>query len=817
MRISVCRPCYPDRTRGLVQLLVPVLGALMVTGIFSGPARAVEPIFEPVLPARRTTVLLEHRSKVLRGLDGGGIIVWDREDPLASERWTSGENLSGNRITDMTWTGQHVWIATMGAGLTRVTHLDSVPEFRQYSSNLGSLDVTAVTGTVIGEGERVFYGMDGDGLGQINSGLSGNIYTSEQDGLISNDVSTLQMFRDELFVGTPVGISRFANNVFTDQNTGLANLVINDLTLDADGNLLAANNTGIHQWDPDEQTWLLLGDIGSRVVDLASSAGKVYALGLNVWGVGVLSEYDGTTWSPIVLPYPECTAIDAGEEFWIGGPVENVTPGGKLTYNYLGRRLAGDDFDTSVDTSTQVGNCNGVGFGADGTAWMGDRDGFQISRYDPEDNSHLFIFERPHAANDTLNLFPGLGPVLSIVGAPDGTVYAGQYAGGGVMKFNPATWTTDLMDPTNSGLQGRSIVNLVVHPDGPLIVVHDKWDTQRVEVLVDPDNWSSAASWVVPPMDQGLGSGPSVWDALVEKRDIIWFAVEERGLVRWDINGPDAGPNDPLTWFDQSDDVWYDPVTFFPGTPLKPGETRGLALGRDGSLWAGGNGLVQFTYEIVSRASIATTVRLDFQEKIDASTNGLVNGNVKDIAVDVNGDIWVATSTGLNRVSPRGEDALISAWIDLPNYLANPTYGVLYSPNVIASLPGNTYAKITSAHDGRRMLLSSDQGTTLITVGPGLDSEVGDDPLAGVYCYPNPWTPGGTEGQLKLGGLPVATVRVDIYNVEGQLVFTDISVAEDSGFWEGDNVKGRHVASGMYVVKVATGGLTTTRILAVVR
>jgi len=805
MRLSVCR---------LFQMLVP----LMITGLLASPSRAIETTFEQVLPAIETTALLEHRSKVLRGLNGGGIIVWDREDPSVSERWTSGSDLSGNHIMDMAWTGQHVWIATLGAGLTRVTDLDTSPEFRQYTNSIGDLDITAVTGTVIGGGERVFYGMNGQGLGQINSGLPGNIF-NESHGLISNDIVAIQMFRNDLFVGTPVGISRFANNVFTDQNAGLSNLMITDLTLDGDGNLLAANTTDVFRWDPDAETWISLGLSGALMVDIASSAGKVYALGRTFSGDPTLNEYDGATWSPIVLPYPECSAIDAGEEFWIGGPTEWVTPGGKLTHNYLGRRLIGDEFDTSVNNATQVANCEGVAFGADDTAWMGDGFGFQISRYDPEDNSYLYIFERPHAANDTLNLFPGLGPVLSIVGSPNGTVFAGQYAGGGVLKFNPATWTTDLMDPDNSGLQGRSIVNLVLHPDGPLIVVHDQYDTQRVEVLVDPENWTGTANWVLPPMDQGLGSGPSVWDALVERRDIIWFAVEDGGLIRWDINGPGAGPDDPLTWFDQSDDVWYDPVTYFPGTVLDPGKTVGLALGSDGTLWAGGNGLVQFSYEIVEGTTIRPTVLQKIQEKISAHTNGLVNGNVKDIAVDDNGDVWVATRTGLNRVSQEGDETVITAWIDLPNYLANPNYGVLYSPNVIAPLPGNTYAKIVPSHSGRQMLLSADQGTTLINLGEEAepDTSVVDYSLESVYCYPNPWTPGEPNSQLMIGGLTFPTVRVDIYNVEGQLVFTEESVADETGFWEGRNKVGKPVTSGMYVLKIATGGHVTTRILALVR
>jgi len=58
---------------------------------------------------------------------------------------------------------------------------------------------------------------------------------------------------------------------------------------------------------------------------------------------------------------------------------------------------------------------------------------------------------------------------------------------------------------------------------------------------------------------------------------------------------------------------------------------------------------------------------------------------------------------------------------------------------------------------------------------------------------------------------------VEIYNVEGQLVFSHNSVAVNTGFWEGDNIRGNPVSSGMYVLRITTGGLTTTRILAVVR
>jgi streptogramin lyase len=491
--------------------------------------------------------------------------------------------------------------------------------------------------------------------------------------------------------------------------------------------------------------------------------------------------------------------------------VDFRTVGGTLTQNYLGRHLAGNEYETVLTIAAQAGNTEGVAFGADGTVWLGDRSGFHATGYDPGDQSFLEIYETPHGENDTLNVFPGRGNMLSIAGAPDGTVYISQYAGGGVIKYNAATTGhTDLMEPGNSGLQGRSIINLAVHPDGPLMVMHDWVDAQKVEILVDPDNWSSPTSWYLPPMAEGLGLGPSVWDALVERPDIIWFAVEDAGLVCWDINGP-------LTWFDETDDVWYDPIGFFPGTTLDPGKVLGLAMGRDGSIWAGGNGLVQFTYEIVGSTTLSLDVHQDFIEKSPATPEGLVNGNVKDVGVDKNGDVWVATRTGLNRLSPQGDEYLISAWIDLGNYLGNPNYQLIYSPNVIAPLPGITYGRMAVSSDGRQLALSADQGSTLITVGSGTGTESGSEPLASVFCYPNPWTPGVDADLLSLGGLPTETAAVSVYNLEGQLVYVDNLVADQTGFWDGTNSKGSKVATGLYYLTIAIEGTITTRTVAVVR
>ena len=201
------------------------------------PARSQSVDLQPLLLQHDVTAIIEIGGRVFAGLDGGGLAVAPVADLEAVEVWTAGADLSGNNITDLSWSGSHLWVATDGGGLTRVSDPAGTPVFRQYASNLGGRDITAVTGAMVGGSERVYYAMENAGIGQIIDGLSGNLYTAEQDGLISNTVNALQVWQGQLFVGTPAGVSRFAGNVFTNQNAGLTDLVVNDFALDSVVNL----------------------------------------------------------------------------------------------------------------------------------------------------------------------------------------------------------------------------------------------------------------------------------------------------------------------------------------------------------------------------------------------------------------------------------------------------------------------------------------------------------------------------------------------------------------------------------------------------
>jgi len=124
---------------------------------------------------------------------------------------------------------------------------------------------------------------------------------------------------------------------------------------------------------------------------------------------------------------------------------------------------------------------------------------------------------------------------------------------------------------------------------------------------------------------------------------------------------------------------------------------------------------------------------------------------------------------------------------------------------------------------GRRLLLSSDQGTVLLTVGSGGGVDGAPVELAGAYCYPNPWVADtGSQTWLKIGGLPAgvsdaAPALVEIYDLQGELVYRDQGVTPETAFWSGANRMGNLVRTGMYVVRISWRGQDTALTLSVVR
>ena len=213
-----------------------------------------------------------------------------------------------------------------------------------------------------------------------------------------------------------------------------------------------------------------------------------------------------------------------------------------------------------------------------------------------------------------------------------------------------------------------------------------------------------------------------------------------------------------------------------------------------------------------------------YELKSSGFADGLLSSNVTDLSLDGNGDLWVGTEAGLNRIRMRGSDTTIDAYTDLASFF---TYdmGVFYSDGIISDMAGGGIHNLARDASGRELLIGSSLGATIARIAPS--GEVRSDPLDPLYVYPNPFDLGVSGTMLKLGGitadvtyvggLPQGGAGVEIFNLEGQLVFRHDNVAADAGFWDGRNFLGRLVTPGLYVVKVQLAGYHTFKSLAVLR
>ncbi|RKZ10719.1 hypothetical protein DRQ50_14265, partial [bacterium] len=637
--------------------------------------------------------------------------------------------------------------------------------------------------------------------------------TSETDGLLSNDIRDLTVYEGVLFVATDRGVSRFANGVFTDTNDGLTDTDMRVFTTEG-GDLYAGGADGVYSWDATGEAWVFMGGVGLPVKDMVFHGGEFYVL--RSWAAGHfrLYRWDGAAFVEMERPADRVSALGAGDAFWLAGWKSVNGMVDNRTYPlFHARHEAGDAYTTWLSNEMPVMSPGGATFGGDGTIWVSD---FLARSFANRggDESWRGVYETAAASPDSSGLINYGGNMLFMATGSDGLLWTSQL-GGGVLRHDPASWHTDPVVVENSGLASARVINGVVHPDGPVIFLSDKEEgnTVPVQVLVDTEHWRNPDNWATPSaLDVG---GTHVKDAVVTRRDIIWLAVQGAGLVRWDVNGPAAGPDDPLTWTDPTDDDWSVRVDDFPDTFLDPRVAAALSLDAAGTVWVGGNGLVGMDYDEAT-GSLRTNAAFSAKTLDEA---GLISNSVIDVDVDRHGYVWVITAAGLNRVRPVAGGHEIDAWFDVVTYSGDSSLGILYSPSRITELPGVDYgfARLVADPAGDRILLSSSRGVTVIAVGDHAGGEAGDG--GGLYLWPNPWHP-DSDSRLAMGGIPAGTqeyLDVGIYNLDGQLVYHDDQVNLDQGFWSGSNRVGNPVATGMYIVRVQWRGNNIMRTLAVIR
>jgi ligand-binding sensor domain-containing protein len=214
--------------------------------------------------------------------------------------------------------------------------------------------------------------------------------------------------------------------------------------------------------------------------------------------------------------------------------------------------------------------------------------------------------------------------------------------------------------------------------------------------------------------------------------------------------------------------------------------------------------------------------RSDYLTTVD----GLNTNEIRDIAVDKRGDVWVATGLGVNIITnTSGIPSSGSAGLRISSVFTLRQQSV----NAIAVDPinqkwiGTNEGLLLVNSDGSRLLasfttqnsallsnqirsLTIDENNGIVYVGTdqGLTSfytpyvkpaETSD----GLFVYPNPYFVNSNNNLLTIDGL-VADTDIKILTISGELVTEFTSPGGRIAFWNGKDDNGDFVSSGVYII-----------------
>jgi hypothetical protein len=238
-------------------------------------------------------------------------------------------------------------------------------------------------------------------------------------------------------------------------------------------------------------------------------------------------------------------------------------------------------------------------------------------------------------------------------------------------------------------------------------------------------------------------------------------------------------------------------------------------------IWvATGSGL--FEYDVPSRSVLRT-----LGAKQDARP-GLLSVDLKALAFDAAGNLWVASVKGVNRLRladrQPGATLVIDAFttIDIIRELnAASSAGQLYDPTkAVAPLPSAKVLGLVYDKPHDVLHIATDAG--LATVDVGAISHTASVPLTSAILYPNPVRADAGHTEVRIAHIS-EPATVSIYTLEGQLVCEATDREDNDVVWllgapscletEG-NYK---AATGTYLVRIATRAGTTVRTLVVIR
>ncbi len=386
-----------------------------------------------------------------------------------------------------------------------------------------------------------------------------------------------------------------------------------------------------------------------------------------------------------------------------------------------------------------------------------------------------------------------LSSFQSIVARPEGGALAGTDGKG--LAVIEEDGSVAVFDPSNSSLRPASgDVNVVI---SDMVREGDLWWVVNKSSPLPLHSFPGTASatrddWNGLPPPPGSPLGVPADDIALDGFGQKWLAMGPQGLLAWDTG------SDPLSPADDRGRVFNVGAN---GQGLPNGNVTSVVRDREGRMWIGTRRGLAVVFSpgsaFGSDPALAQPV-VPTTELADGSLDFLLrDADVRALAVDPAGRIWVGTSSGAFLLNAEGDGIQLRLTAD-----ATP----LPSDDILdIAIDARTGLVYFVTENG----LYSYKGDA---TGPDLASEE-------LRLSPNPYRP-ASGARITIGGINAPTSRVRVLTLDGRVVFESDSVFGGSFQWDGRDARdGDLVPSGVYLVAAsgANGERTIYGKIAVLR
>ena len=207
------------------------------------------------------------------------------------------------------------------------------------------------------------------------------------------------------------------------------------------------------------------------------------------------------------------------------------------------------------------------------------------------------------------------------------------------------------------------------------------------------------------------------------------------------------------------------------------------------------------------------------------SSNGLNNNTINSILVDKRGDIWVGTGLGVNIISNNGSVLSSKPALSITSVftLRQQTINCMAVDPINQKWIGTNQGLLLVNSDGTSLIASYDSKNSplpsdiikSITIDDnsgivyvGTDAAITSfktaaikpqDSFTNLFVYPSPFILNGGNNQLTISGLVVDS-DIKILTIAGRLISEFSSPGGNVAFWDGKDMNGNYVSSGIYLV-----------------